>query len=259
VSSLAVDRRLRCCTSILPHNRVATDTAFTELSAALWRQIANVSEQTGFYARLVRHFGAAKTEGVTRACHIGAGAGSANGQTQHHAEQRSQQAGGPLDPHVIKSSASAPSESQSNGDTLGNHRPGLREPTGTLTRRRHAAMMAIHDGPASSRGLQSPQNGSRPEVSRRLRGGRPSRHRCAGAKNAERLERAQVKRPLADRLEGQFDHFHDGPFSCLKSAITEKTHPSGRSNQPESYRRDWHGRSEELHTWSPQLPARPKT
>jgi hypothetical protein len=53
--------------------------AFTELSTALWRQIANVSKQTGFYARLVCNIGGAKTEGVSRAGHIGAGAGSAEG------------------------------------------------------------------------------------------------------------------------------------------------------------------------------------
>jgi hypothetical protein len=62
--------------------------ALTELNAALGRQIANVLKQAGFYARLVRNIGAAKTEGVPRAGHIGARDGSAKGQTQHQAEQR---------------------------------------------------------------------------------------------------------------------------------------------------------------------------
>ena len=60
-----------------------TNTAFTELSAALWRQIANVVEKAGFYARLVRNIGAAKAEGVTRAGHIGARDGNAKDQAQH--------------------------------------------------------------------------------------------------------------------------------------------------------------------------------
>jgi hypothetical protein len=65
--------------------------AFTELSAALWRQITNISKQTGFYARLVRNVGGAKMQGVTCASHIGAGAGSAKDRAQHHAEQRCSQ------------------------------------------------------------------------------------------------------------------------------------------------------------------------
>ena len=71
LSSLAADRR-----SIPVRDRVVTNTAFAELSPALWRQIANVSEQAGFCARLVWNFGGAKTEGVTRAGHVGAGDGS---------------------------------------------------------------------------------------------------------------------------------------------------------------------------------------
>jgi hypothetical protein len=50
----------------------ANTAALTELNAALGRQIANVLKQAGFYSRLVRNIGAAKTEGVTRAGHIGA-------------------------------------------------------------------------------------------------------------------------------------------------------------------------------------------
>jgi hypothetical protein len=65
--------------------------AFTELSAALWRQIANVSKQTGFYARLVRNVGGAKMQGVACASHIRAGAGSAKDRTQQHAQQRRSQ------------------------------------------------------------------------------------------------------------------------------------------------------------------------
>jgi hypothetical protein len=61
----------------------ANTAALTELNAALGRQIANVLKQAGFYARLVRNIGAAKTEGVTRAGHIGARDGSAKGQAQH--------------------------------------------------------------------------------------------------------------------------------------------------------------------------------
>jgi hypothetical protein len=57
--------------------------AFTELKAALGRQIANVLKQAGFYARLVRNIGTAKTEGITRAGHIGARDGSAKAQAQH--------------------------------------------------------------------------------------------------------------------------------------------------------------------------------
>jgi hypothetical protein len=61
----------------------ANTAALTELNAALGRQIANVLKQAGFYARLVRNIGAAKTEGVTRTGHIGARDGSAKGQAQH--------------------------------------------------------------------------------------------------------------------------------------------------------------------------------
>jgi hypothetical protein len=88
--SLAVDRWL-ARTSIPLRRRVATNAAFTELSAALWRQIANISKQTGFYARLVRNVGGAKMQGVTCASHIGAGAGSAKDRTQQRAEQRHSQ------------------------------------------------------------------------------------------------------------------------------------------------------------------------
>jgi hypothetical protein len=77
--------------SALMRRRVATNTAFTELSAALWRQIANISKETGFYARLVRNVGGAKMQGIPCASHIGAGAGSTKGRAQRHAEQRSNQ------------------------------------------------------------------------------------------------------------------------------------------------------------------------
>jgi hypothetical protein len=63
--------------------------ALTELSAACRRQIANVVKQAGFNARLVRNVSAAKTEGVTRAFHVGGRDGSAKGAAQHRAEQHS--------------------------------------------------------------------------------------------------------------------------------------------------------------------------
>jgi hypothetical protein len=57
--------------------------AFTELKAALGRQIANVLKQAGFYARLVGNIGTAKTHRIARAGHIGARHGSAKRRTQH--------------------------------------------------------------------------------------------------------------------------------------------------------------------------------
>jgi hypothetical protein len=56
---------------------------FTELKAALGRQIANVLKQAEFYARLVGNIGTAKTHRITSAGHSGARQGSAKRRTQH--------------------------------------------------------------------------------------------------------------------------------------------------------------------------------